>query len=56
MMLGIMQLPTSVVFSVVLSGLVSAQGDVDWRTDVAAARRVAAEAGKPLLVVFRCLP
>jgi len=29
---------------------------IHWRTDLEAARREAAKAGKPLLIVFRCVP
>lgn len=49
----------SVSLAVVLVGLISslpAQSDVVWHTDFSAARRLARDEGKPLLVVFRCEP
>jgi len=33
-----------------------AEDSPNWRTDLAAARKEAARTGKPLLVVFRCVP
>lgn len=32
----------------------SAQDGIRWHTDFAAARQVAAEQGRPLLLLFRC--
>ena len=29
---------------------------IEWRTDLEAARKEAARTGKPLMVVFRCVP
>ena len=48
-----------VSLAVVLGALVSpapAQSDFTWHTDFTAARKLAADEGKPLLVVFRCEP
>ena len=42
-----------------LVGIESAAAEEDplhWRTDLATARKEAARTGKPLLVVFRCVP
>jgi hypothetical protein len=44
-------------FLLALLGTAAAEdGAFRWRTDLEAARREAARSGKPLLIVFRCVP
>ena len=46
-----------VVAGIVVAGIAHAESNgVEWRDDLAAARKEAARTGKPLLVVFRCVP
>jgi len=45
------------VAGLVVAGIAHAEPDeLGWRDDLAAARKEAARTGKPLLVVFRCVP
>ena len=43
-----------VVLPFLLTQLAAQAGPIDWHTDLAAARQLAAERHAPLFVVFRC--
>ncbi len=47
---------TAFVLASLVSGAWAEDEPLRWRTDLNAARKEAVEAGKPMLVTFRCVP
>lgn len=52
--LGGMMLRAACLLSFLVAMLPGQDAGIAWQTDLAAAKKLAVESGKPLFVVFRC--